>query len=40
MLEEADEWRDEEERESRLVFIGKGINKNEIEQALTMLLVK
>lgn len=40
MLEDADEWRDEEERESRLVFIGKGINKNEIEQALTMLLVK
>ena len=40
MLEEADEWKDEEERESRLVFIGKGINKNEIEQALTMLLVK
>jgi G3E family GTPase len=40
MLEEADEWRHEEERESRLVFIGKGINKNEIEQALTMLLVK
>lgn len=40
MLEEGDLWQEEEVRESRIVFIGKGINKSEIEQALTMLIAK
>lgn len=39
MLEEGASWGDEP-RESRLVFIGKNINPTEIEQALSMLLVK
>lgn len=40
MLEDGKPWDNEEERESRIVFIGKHIKKDEIEQALAMLLVK
>jgi G3E family GTPase len=40
MLEDGKPWEQDEERESRIVFIGKHIKKEEIEQALTMLLVK
>lgn len=40
MLEESGLWQDGEEQESRIVFIGKHINASEIEQALSMLIVK
>lgn len=40
MLEEGAEWKEDEVRESRIVFIGKHIQKDEIGQALSMLLQK
>ena len=40
MFEEGDAWKNGEVRESRIVFIGKHIQKEEIGQALSMLLVK
>ena len=40
MLESSDLWKPEEKHESRIVFIGKKINSEEIRQALEMLLVK
>jgi len=40
MLEEGEAWKEDEARESRIVFIGKHIQREEIGAALSMLLVK